>query len=295
MRLATSGWMCIYIGCLLPSLSHAQQSTAPTTKVYKTVGARQLEVDIFQPTGSEDGSKQRPAIAFFHGGGWVFGDRSVYHEACRQYAAKGFVTLTFEYRLSRNADGSYPHPEISPVESVKDARSAIRWIRSKAATLGVDTDRIAAWGRSAGGQLVWATALCEGIDEKTDNLAISPVPNAIVSISACYNTVQTWCERMLGDQRNRIFDISPHHRLKKGLPPAIGFHGKEDVTERIFVAYWFRDRALELENPFELVALDGEGHDLAQGESEIPGEFRNAAVLERADKFLREHRLMPVR
>ena len=81
--------------------------------------------------------------------------------------------------------------------------------------------------------------------------------------------------------------------MKKGLPPAIGFHGKEDTTEPIYVAYWFRDRAQELGNPFQLVALDGEGHDLAQGESEIPGELRNSSVLARADAFLRNTGMMP--
>jgi len=43
---------------------------------------------------------------------------------------KGFVTFSFQYRLSGNEDGSYPHPDITPVESTKDARSAIRWSRN---------------------------------------------------------------------------------------------------------------------------------------------------------------------
>jgi len=43
---------------------------------------------------------------------------------------KGFVTFSFQYRLSGNEDGSYSHPDITPVESTKDARSAIRWSRN---------------------------------------------------------------------------------------------------------------------------------------------------------------------
>ena len=284
--------------CLLPGVGRSEENPGrQKTLVYKRVGDRDLHVDVFWPDVNAEetpGGADRPAIAFFHGGGWVFGDRSIYHGACRRYAAKGFVTLTFEYRLSRNEDGSYPHSEITPVESVKDARSAVRWIRREADALGIDRDRISAWGRSAGGQLVWATALCDGIDEEGDDLAVSPVPNALLTFSACYNTVQTWCDRMLGKQRTRIWDISPYHRLKKGLPPAIGFHGRKDTTEPWRVADWFREKATKLGNPFELVTLQEQGHHLAEG-SDPPGELFNAVILKRADAFLRETGMMPAK
>lgn len=278
--------------CHLPELAIGEENPArPKTMVYKRIGDRELKVDVFWPAGRAE-ETARPAIAFFHGGGWVFGDRSVYHGACRRYADKGFVTLAFEYRLSRNADGSYPHPKITPVESVMDARSAIRWMRAEAKTLGMDPDRISAWGRSAGGQLVWACALCEGLDEKGDDLRVSPVPNAVLSFSACYNTVQTWCDRMLGEKRQRIWDISPYHRLKQGLPPAIGFHGRKDTTEPWRVANWFREKATRLGNPFELVTLEERGHHLAGG-GDPPGELSNPVILKRADRFLRETGMTP--
>ncbi len=263
------------------------------TMIYKQIGERDLRVDVFKPPNETPPPTNRPAIAFFHGGGWVFGERSIYHDACRRYAAMGFVTLTFEYRLSRNADGTYPNPDITPIESVMDARSAIRWIRGNAGELGIDPKRIAAWGRSAGGQLIWATALRDGIDEESDDLAVSPVPNAMLGFSACYNTVQTWMERMLGEKRKRIWDISPYHCLKKDHPPAIGFHGRQDTTEPWRVANWFREKSVELESSFELVTLEDEGHHLAGG-GDPPGEVQNAEILKRADAFLRETGMMPI-
>ena len=282
-----------FVCCLLPGVGRSEENPRrQKTMIYKKVGNRDLKVDVFWPAGKAKKRADRPAIAFFHGGGWVFGDRAVYHGACRRYAAMGFVTFSFEYRLSRNEDGSYPHARITPVESVKDARSAVRWLRRQAAALGIDPDRISVWGRSAGGQLAWATALCDDIDEEGDDPAVSPVPNALLTFSACYNTVQTWVDRMLGEQRARIWDISPYHRLKKGLPPAIGFHGRKDTTEPWRVANWFREKATVLGNRFELVTLEERGHHLAGG-GEPPGELSNAAILKRVDAFLRETGMMP--
>ena len=86
--------------------------------------------------------------------------------------------------------------------------------------------------------------------------------------------------------------FSPYHRLKKGLPPAIGFHGREDTTEPVWVANWFREKTTALGNPFELVTLAEQSHHLAEGD-ELPGELRNAAILERVDVFLREAGMMP--
>ena len=269
--------------CLAYGVAHASSFQTAT---YKKVGDRELKVDVFHPAEPATSASPRPAIAFFHGGGWVFGNRSIYHAACRRYAAMGFVCLTFEYRLSRNPDGTYPHPAITPIESVKDARSAIRWTRAHADRFGIAPERIAAWGRSAGGQLVWATALCDGLDEQSDNLAISPTPNALLTFSACYNTVQTWVERMLGSNRNRIWEISPYHRLKPNHPPAIGFHGRQDTTEPWRVANWFREKTQDLGSPFELVTMENEGHHLAGG-GDPPGEVQNAEILDRADIFLR--------
>lgn len=280
----------ILLGCVLAKVAASEEnSLRQKTLVYKQVGERELQVDVFWPQTEQ---KARPAIAFFHGGGWVFGDRSLYHEACRRYAKRGFVTLSFEYRLSRQEDGSYPHPEITPVESVKDARSAIRWLRGRADELEINPQKICVWGRSAGGQLAWATALCQGIDEESDDLEISPVPNALLTFSACYNTLNTWVDRMLGQQRERIWEISPHHRLKKGLPPAIGFHGQQDTVEPHRVARWFHEKATKLGNPFELVTLPEEGHQLAGG-GDPPGEIANPAILKRADAFLEKIGMMP--
>jgi acetyl esterase len=256
-------------------------------KVYKTVGDTELRVDLFCSPEARR-RPDNPAIAFFHGGGWAYGDRSEFHEACVRYAKKGFVTFSFEYRLSINADGSVGHPSITLVECVKDARSAVRWIRKQAASLHVDPNRLVVSGQSAGGQLALGTALFDDVNESTDDLAVSSRPDALVLYSSNVNTLEAWADRLMGDRREEIWSISPHHNLRSGLPPTIEFHGEEDCVVPFWVVRHFVDRARSLGNEVELVSFKGRGHYLGEGDP-THGRYYDEAVLERTDQFLAEH------
>ncbi|RXK55109.1 alpha/beta hydrolase [Oleiharenicola lentus] len=270
------------------------QATPPPameTRIYKRVAGRELQVDVFRPDG-ETARSGRPAIAFFHGGGWVFGRPAEFHGACRRYAAMGFVTFAFQYRLSINADGTYPHPDVTLVESVKDARSALRWLRANATTLGIDPHRIVVAGQSAGGQLAWSTVLFDPINEDTDDLNVSPRPDALLLYSSNYNTMEVWADLIMGQRRTQIWSVSPYHNLKSGLPPALAFHGREDATVPYYSVQLFATKTRELGNAFELVTVDGRQHYLGEGHEKYARYF-DEAILERTDAFLREQGLMP--
>lgn len=277
---------------LLPFALHAEDaSVTMSTHVYKRVGGRELQVDVFQPAhGTTDVA--RPAIAFFHGGGWVFGNRNEFYGACRRYAALGFVTATFQYRLSVNADGTYPNSEVTLVECVKDARSAIRWLRAHASEFAIASDHIVASGQSAGGQLAWSTALLDQINESTDDLAVSARPDALVLYSSNYNTMEAWIDMIFGPRRSEIWSVSPYHNLKKGLPPALAFHGRDDTTVLYYIVDLFATRMRELGNSFELVTLPGRNHYLGEGHPEYARYF-DEGILEQTDGFLRRIGFMP--
>jgi acetyl esterase len=264
---------------------------AMKTLLYKKVADRELHVDVFRPEQARPPAGH-PAIAFFHGGGWVFGRPAEFHGACRRYAAKGFVTFSFQYRLSVKADGTYPHPDITLVESVKDARSAIRWLRANAAELGIDPNRIIVAGQSAGGQLAWGTVLFEAINEADDDLKISPRADALLLYSSNYNTMEAWADMIMDRRRSEIWSVSPHHSLKAGLPPALAFHGNKDSMVGYYIAQRFAARTRELGNPFELITLDGRDHYLGE-ENEKYARYFDEAILERTDEFLRQHGFMP--
>ncbi len=263
-------------------------------KIYKEINGQNLAADVFYVPEIIQESNN-PAIAFFHGGGWVYGSPEEFHGACERYAEKGFKTFSFQYRLSINTDGSYPHPEISPIESVKDARSAIRWLRENADELGIDPDKIIVGGQSAGGQLALSTVFAEEINEETDNLDISPVPDALLLFSSCYNTMEAWIDNLLAERRKRIWDISPYHNLKSGMPPVIAFHGNADCMVMYYTALFFNDRMRELENYFELITLEGRDHYLGVGspEEEKYARYFDEDILVKTDEFLKKFKFMP--
>lgn len=269
---------------LAPTFSHAQEAVIHQNKlVYKVIASQELTVDIFYPESQR--SDTHTAIVFFHGGGWVFGAPSEFYEACRRFARKGYITFSFQYRLSRNADGSFPHPDISPIESVKDARSAIRWIRSHADSLRIDSDKIVVGGQSAGGQLALSTALLDSINESTDNMAINPKPNALLLFSSNVNTLEPWIDNLLGDRNKEIWSISPYHNLKKSMPPAIAFHGEEDNQVLPYIVRMFNVKMDELGNYYDLHWFPGRKHYLGE-ENEKYANYFDEEILKLTDGFL---------
>ena len=275
--------------CLLAVGSGRAGADGPVReeRVYKTVGGRELRVDVFRPPETME-RPRNPAIAFFHGGGWAYGDRSEFHEACVRYAKKGLVTLSFQYRLSIQGDETVPHPSNTLVECVKDARSALRWIRQNAAELHVDPSRVVASGQSAGGQLALGTALFDDVNETTDDLSVSPRPDALVLYSSNVNTLEAWADRLMGNRRQEIWSVSPHHNLKPGLPPVIEFHGEKDCMVPFWAVRHFMEAARRLGNEVELVSFEGRSHYLGDGDPAY-GRYYDEGILEKTDRFLEDH------
>lgn len=111
--------------------------------VYCRQKGRDLHLDAFYPE-KESRGQLRPAVLLIHGGGWRSGDRSQHSPMAQRLAEAGYVAVTAEYRLSTEAQ--YP-------AAVHDLKAAIRWLRANARPYGIDTNRIATLGFSAGGQL----------------------------------------------------------------------------------------------------------------------------------------------
>ncbi len=281
-------YLLIFVFSIFQVLSSFAQDDLVTMEkiIYKKVGSTELTVDVFY-TDLARQKNDNTAIAFFHGGGWVFGSPEEFHEACRRFARKGFVTFSFQYRLSINEDGTYPHPEITPVESVMDARTAIRWLRENAEKLKINPEKIVAGGQSAGGQLALSTALMDSVNEISDNLNYSPVPNALLLYSSNVNTLEPWIDMLLGDRRNEIWSVSPYHNLRKGMPPAIAFHGEEDDQVLFYIVRMFQSRMQELGNYYELHTYPGRKHYLGEGNEKYSRYF-DEEILEKTDVFLKK-------
>lgn len=106
-----------------------------------TIGAR-----LYVPKHpSLDGKKKPPLLAYYHGGGWVIGDVESYDHVARYIAGTALVpVLSIDYRMG---------PEHRFPTATYDGAAAFRWARDHASELGVDPERIAVGGDSAGGNL----------------------------------------------------------------------------------------------------------------------------------------------
>ena len=112
-----------------------------------------LLADFYRPTG--DTVTNRPAVVWVHGGGFTGGNRTspeIVDEA-NTFAKKGFVNVSIEYRLSPtgcSAANATAECVAAIFDALTDAQTAVRWLRANAATYGVDPNRIAMGGSSAG-------------------------------------------------------------------------------------------------------------------------------------------------
>jgi acetyl esterase len=92
-----------------------------------------------------------PTIAYFHGGGFVIGSLDTHDGTCRALAnASGCAVLSVGYRLA---------PEHRFPAAPEDCWAALAWIAEKGGPLGLDPERLAVAGDSAGGNLAATAAL----------------------------------------------------------------------------------------------------------------------------------------
>lgn len=148
----------------------AVESVTPTQTVeYKKVGDTSLLLHIFSPSDLKNDDR-RPAVVFFHGGAWIKGSPTQFYWQCEHLKSLGIVAITAQYRLKPSA--------VAVKECVKDAKSAIRWVRQHASELRIDTNRIISSGGSAGGHLAAACALND-FEESGEDLSVSSKPNLL--------------------------------------------------------------------------------------------------------------------
>ena len=266
-----------------------QNVVVHTREVYKTVDTFKLKIDIFY-TNMTSGRENNTAIVFFHGGGWAYGTPDEFFTTCERYAKMGIVTFSVDYRLSVD-NGIRPSKTISPIESVMDARSAMRWVRENAGKYNIGRDRIVAAGQSAGGHLALSTAMIDDYNENTDNLSVSSRPDAVLLFSACVNTLEAWCDRMLSDRRDKIWSISPAHNISKGMPPMIEFHGDYDDQVPVWTVRSFKDAMTSEGNYFELHIYQGRRHYLGDGNPKYSRYFDDE-ILKLTDSFLRKYNFL---
>ena len=131
-----------------------------------------LEMDIIKPVVN---TNKLPAVIFVTGGGFVSSPKSNYLQQRLQIAEAGYVVASIEYR--KVPTGIFPEP-------LEDVKSAIRYLRTNADKYGIDKNKIAVMGESAGGYLSAITGTTNGYKQfdKGDNLNQSSDVQATIDI-----------------------------------------------------------------------------------------------------------------
>ncbi len=273
----------------------AQRSYPPamegtTSEVYRTVGDVELNIYLCNPEG-HSADDERPAIVFFFGGGWRAGSPQQFLPHCRYLADRGMVAAVADYRVASRHG-------VTANECVEDAKSAVRWLRANASRLGIDPDRIAAGGGSAGGHLAAATATLPGHDPDPDGT--SPVPNALVLFNPATILAPVDGDPMPTEEQRERFaaledrfgappeSMSPYHHLGEGLPPTIIFHGTADETVPHSTADRFCIDLRKHGARCDFVSYNGAGHgffNFGRGEGDEENKMYENTVY-RMDGFL---------
>lgn len=130
-----------------------ERVTVEQDVVFGRGGERDLHCDVYRPPG---GDGHAPAVLLVHGGGWRSGDRTQLQGYGILLGRAGYVCVASEYRLI---------PEAPWPAQIHDVKAALRWMRANAGELGIDPDRIAVEGNSAGAHLALLAAGTPGVAE----------------------------------------------------------------------------------------------------------------------------------
>jgi acetyl esterase/lipase len=287
-----AGALILGLGLLLhaaPLRIGAQESASayqPAEYVYATPGGVELKAYVFSP-GTPDARRLRPAIVLFHGGGWAFGEPAWTFPRAKHFAERGMVAVAAQYRLS-------DEKTITPLEAMADARAVIRWMRERADSLGIDPERIAAYGWSAGAHL----AVCAAVfDDSTAGNRTSSAPNALVLVSPAVSLgPDRYVQRLLGTRANAR-DISPDEHVRKGMPPMLVLQGNTDTVTPLSGVRRFCERVRAAGNTCELHVYEGFGHVFTPAgvpdEWPKPDPATSKDASARADRFLQSLGFMP--
>ena len=235
--------------------------------VYGEAGGRTLKLDFAKPSLCR--GQNVPLIVYIHGGGWRTGDKA---EAFGQSVIKmafqlGFAVASINYRLS---------PEFRFPAQIHDCKQAVKFLRANASALGIDSNRIAAAGGSAGGHLA---SLLGTADEKDglEGTGWSGISSRVIAVAEYFGptdlsdtgsqfsseglsmvTDLLGCDPFVCPEAARL--ASPITYVSPGDPPILIVHGEKDVLVPYRQAELFAEKLRLAGNAGALIKVKNANH-----------------------------------
>ena len=221
-----------------------------------------LAIRVYRPANAGDSAT--PCLMFFHGGGWVIGTLDTHDLVCRALTqATNATVVAVDYRLA---------PEHRFPAAPDDCTAATKWVAANAAEIGVDANRIAVCGDSAGGNLaavvtqdcavdgppIAAQALVYPATDMVDESRPSLIDNAEGYLLTAEAMLWFYNHYMPSDAVRADPRLSPLLTDLAGLPPALVLTAQYDPLRDQGKAY--ADALEEAGVDVEYNMYDGQVH-----------------------------------
>ena len=251
-------------------------------------------LDLILPRKSA-AQKKLPLIVWIHGGGWKNGDKKSglsSHRITALVKTGRYIGATIAYRLSGEAQ--WP-------AQIHDCKAAIRWLRGNADQYGIDPERIAVWGSSAGGHLVSMLGVTnrvknlEGsigkhLDQSSQVQAVVNYygPSSLLQMNdhpskIDHNAPGSPESQLIGypiqQSKKKARQASPLHYVTADDAPIIHFHGTDDPLVPAHQSTLFHRALKDKGVPSTLITLKGGGHSM-------PSTFTQSKVIPFLDYIL---------
>ena len=280
--------------------------------VYKTVGKKELKLDLYYPTAKR--GEKSPLLIYTHGGGWAAGSRAgaakgSFAAVFKPLLAEGFAVASVSYRLARNGS--------TMRNCVIDSKDALRYLVKNSASLGLDSGKLLVFGDSAGGHLAQMLLLTPP-DTLTGDPNLAKVTYQVTAGLSWYgpcdfedinlfnhddrpNFRNRFANRILGEgehsaeEKTKLYrEMSPVTYLKKDSPPLLMIQGDKDTTIPVKHAYRMAKEAKKLGTPVKTMIIKNSGHNWRKVDAEIEPS-RNEIVRMTVDFFLKQRNKLPAK
>ncbi len=226
--------------------------------VFGTGGDMDLLLDVYRPP--EGVTPKRMAIIHLFGGGFFVGNKNAGYiiNDARALGQLGYTSVSANYRLQ--SEGLWP-------AQIHDTKAAIRWTRANADRIGVDADKIAVAGYSAGGMLALMAAGTNGMEQFEGDGGNAGVSSDVQGCIGVYPLASARTARGLfpEDMADEALAAameaaSPTSYISESFAPTIFVHGTADNTVPMSSSIDFFNQLHDLDVPTALTLIQGADH-----------------------------------
>ena len=246
---------------------------------YAENGNSRQTLDLFIPnTRRNQNNRTLPLVVWIHGGGWMQGDKNSGNHPARipHLVNTGkYIGASINYRLSGEA--KWP-------SQIHDCKAAIRWLRGNAEKYGINQEKIAVWGSSAGGHLASMLGVSHNNKKMEGKLGsfkfVSSKVQAVINYygpslflqmddypsKIVHSSPNSPESKLIGIPLRKDIKLaneaSPYSYVNYNMPPFLHFHGTDDPLVPYNQSLIFHRRLLASKNNSTLVSLHKGGHSM---------------------------------